>query len=534
MRVDWLDGEVNTDCPVCASHQAKEKLLTTAHFLEHHAPVTMLRCPDCGSAFLDDLSQPDYGRQAPEMLDYYVEQGAGIDLIVAPLLRFHGQSVQRYLEIGCAFGFALDFSRFTFGWNVLGVDPSPLATRGARELGVPILHDYFDRNLDVGAEPYDLVLLSEVLEHIPDPRPLLEGIAQRLSPEGVLTLSTPNAAIIGRHTEEGMLVRALSAGLHAILYTAGSLRLMLESAGFSSVIIDESAETLRACASRSPRAMARILPADEGALHQALRRWLGERARSAPPSALGCGFAYRYLKECVNAGLYQEAQEARVRLTAIDRALYGIDLDDPDRVPGAARLPFNIVPSLFFLGILELNANLDGERAAGYFAAAIAAAGRMSDSKLSFARFDGETQVLLLQSRKHLPMALAHIDPERALDELQALSAMAPGSDAVFEEARAQVFVRLVNAGAYKQASALTEALVEQLASSVPSTLQALDSAYCLGMLALHTGKPAEAAGWFARVAETAALLGARDDSAIVQRARAHQTLAAEMAAQGV
>src|SRR3954454_17673367 len=166
MRLHWLQHEVSARCPLFGVEGAKGAVLSTDHVLPGHPPITLLRCPACGAAFLQDLTPPDYEMDVPEMLDYYVEQGAGIDLIVAPLLRLPAGAIRRCFEIGCSAGFALDFSRFAFGWEVLGVDPSPLATAGAAALGFPVRRSYFSADLDLGSELFDLAICSEVLEHI--------------------------------------------------------------------------------------------------------------------------------------------------------------------------------------------------------------------------------------------------------------------------------------------------------------------------------------------------------------------------------
>ena len=87
MRLHWLQHEASVRCPLCGVEGAKGAVLSTDHVLPGHPPITLLRCPACGAAFLQDLTPPDYESDMAEMLDYYVEQGAGVDLIVAPLLR---------------------------------------------------------------------------------------------------------------------------------------------------------------------------------------------------------------------------------------------------------------------------------------------------------------------------------------------------------------------------------------------------------------------------------------------------------------
>jgi len=350
-----------------------------------------------------------------EMLDYYIEQGAGIDLIVAPLHRLPPGSVRRCLEIGGSFGFALDFSRHAFGWEVLEVDPSPLAAAGAEALDLPVRRAYFSADLDLGPEPFDLAICSEVLEHVSEPHGLLAAIHDRLSPDGMLVMSTPNLALVRPETEEGALGRALSPGLHLVLYDRRALAWVLERAGFAAVRIEESPETLRAFAARSPAVLARLRPADPAAERAILRGYLDSRAASAPPaSALACGFAYRHFKECVNAGLHEEAVPSRDRLAGIYRERYGLDLERPVLKAGR-KIPFNLTGALFFSGILELNGLRRPDRAAEAFAAAIEAGGLLQEGQNPFGLCDGETEALLAQSRKHLPMALAAAEPEPAV-----------------------------------------------------------------------------------------------------------------------
>jgi SAM-dependent methyltransferase len=538
MLVNWLQAEMRARCPVCGADRNMATLLTTAHVVSSFPPVKALRCGECSSVFLEDLTPPEYGNDTPEMLEYYVEQGAGIDLVVAPFLRIPADTVRRCLEIGCSYPFALDFARFTFGWETLGVDPSPLAVKGAAALGVPVLHTYFDAALDVGPQPFDLVFCSEILEHVADPHSLLSSIRHRLPADGLLVLSTPNANILRPETEEGMLARALSPGFHLILYTPASLARVLAMAGFTCIVVEESPETLRAFASCSPAPIHRLLPPDPAAVQTAVRTYLGERTKQVPVgSVLACGLAYRHLKECVNAGLYDEAVKSRERLAAIYRECYGLDLHAM-RFPPAARLPFNLCSTLFFSGILELNGLNDPARAAEAFAAAVEAARRILEGAAGFAIHDGETEGLLRQSLKHLPMALAATDPQRALRELAKLEAMDPAQfpGVLLDEARIQTFIRLVNAGAYSSAQSLASRVGDHIEARETTHALAsdhsLDALYCLGMLALQTGSAGDAAKVFRRVTEAVERSGSDDRLDLARTARYHEALSLEQAGQ--
>jgi SAM-dependent methyltransferase len=532
MRIEWPQGVSEASCPICGAAGEKAEVLSAEHVLPQSPPITLLRCGACGAAFLEDQTTPDYEAGMPEMLDYYVEQGAGIDLIVAPLLRLPPSSVRRALEIGCSFGYALDFSRHALGWEVLGVDPSPLAVRGAAELGIRVLHTYFDSELDVGPDPYDLVLCSEILEHVARPQALLAAIRERLSPDGLLVLSTPNVGIVRKETEEGMLARALSPGLHLILYDGSSLSRVLSDAGFTEVLIEESPETLRVFAALGPAALERLRRPDPASEHAVLRRYLDTRADDfATSSVLASGLAYRHFKECVNAGLYDEAIGSRARLARIYRDRYGLDFDEPYAIASALPRPFNLTGALFFAGILELNWLGRPDRAALYFSAAAEAAMAVRQNASLFITFDGETEALFRQSLKHLPMALAATDPERALRELERLDSLEPAlfPAALLDDARNQTFVRLVNAGEYPAAERLAPFIAARIATGNEASL---DPLFCLAMLALQLGRAGEAAELFRRVSEAAERRDPGDSNEMLRLARLHEVMSLERALQ--
>jgi SAM-dependent methyltransferase len=509
MRLHWLQHEAHAVCPVCGTAGPKRAVLSTDPVLPGRPPVTLLACPGCGAAFLEDLTPPDYERDVAVMLDYYVEQGAGIDLIVAPLSRIPPGTVRRCLEIGCSAGFALDFGRFAFGWEVLGIDPSPLALAGAEALGFPVRRTYFDAELDLGLEPFDLAICSEVLEHLAEPHALLAAIRGRLSADGLLVLSTPNLALVEPGAEEAALGRALSPGFHLVLYRADTLRGVLERAGFAAVRVEESPETLRAFAAVSPAGLEQLRPADPAAERALLRGYFAARRESAAPaSAFACGFAYRHFKECVNAGLYDEAAASQARLARVYRERFGLDLERPDLASGRI-LPFNLTGALFFSGILELNSLGRPDRAADRFAAAVAAGGLLQGRQNPFGLCDGETGELIAQSRKHLPMALAATAPAQAVREIEALENAAAGEElpaALLAQARAQTFIRLVNAGAYAEAERLAPGISRQTegaqgdAQGSEVDAETLDSLNGLAILALKRKPPGEAASFFARL----------------------------------
>src|SRR5262245_57502262 len=165
----WLNGEVLAQpCPLCGAGGDKPVRLEVESPFPGRGVLRLLDCRECTSQFFDDQSlPPDYYEDSAAAVKFYIEQGAGVDHMVWPLLRVPRERVATLAEIGCGFGFALDFARSVFGWRVKGIDRGTHALVGSRLLGVDILPAYFEGPESLGGGPFDLVLASEVLEHVP-------------------------------------------------------------------------------------------------------------------------------------------------------------------------------------------------------------------------------------------------------------------------------------------------------------------------------------------------------------------------------
>src|SRR5207237_1744259 len=162
---------------------------------------------------------------SPASVKFYVEQGAGLEILVLPACIARARPIRSYLEVGCGFGFGLDFARHSFGWQVRGIDPSPLADQGRRILGLQIEHRYLTRREARRDATYDAIAALEVLEHVDFPNEFLSALRANLSADGILVLSTPDADYIEFGVENPGLLSVLTPGYHAILYTADSMKL---------------------------------------------------------------------------------------------------------------------------------------------------------------------------------------------------------------------------------------------------------------------------------------------------------------------
>ena len=133
------------------------------------------------------------------------------------------------------------------GWDGVGVEPSPaLHQIATEELGLNVHNCLLE---EVPAEEYgsfDVVALSDVFEHITQPREFLGVAARFLRPGGLLYVKVPNAR--WNLLKQGMARRlgvSLSRGVwdsyeHVVHYTDPTLRAMLKAGGFEPLEVTSS------------------------------------------------------------------------------------------------------------------------------------------------------------------------------------------------------------------------------------------------------------------------------------------------------
>ena len=98
---------------------------------------------------------------------------------------------RRILDAGSGPGFFLLHGKQR-GWQVLGIEPSAQAAAHSRELGLEIVEDFLTDETVNELGTFDVVHMSEVLEHIPDPRGMMQLARRLLTPGGLICVAVPN------------------------------------------------------------------------------------------------------------------------------------------------------------------------------------------------------------------------------------------------------------------------------------------------------------------------------------------------------
>lgn len=491
----------NLRCPNCDSANDKSLVLGIVVQLPDNPPkeLTLVRCPDCTCCFYDSQVPPDYaepGLNNRGRVPFYVQQGAGVSLITKPLAQVQKPVGSSYMEVGCGFGFGLDFALRTRGWQGIGIDPAPLAELGRDALNLPIELRYL-RDDDEARGTMDVVMGSEVIEHVTSPRAFLRTVCAMLKPDGVLILTTPNAEDILPATPPGILVPLLSPSLHLVIQNPTSMRRLLTEVGFTHVKVEIDSHSLVAFASKTPLA----IETDHNRLRQVYRRYLLDRSRDvAPDSDIFIGFAGRAFFECVNDADFGGAQEAWDRLLPVCRVRYGFDLNDMVALPAAtvtcgleemARLmPINLSLLLYGSAIRQLNSGVPRRQLEQRFALAAAAANVLRRALGELAMEDGLTEDIGWTSSAEVLLCAADAGDRNIVARIREL----PPSPSVGEGRRRAIIERaltgLVNAGHYAlgRALAAAEGLWIDPDVRIPESDSSHDLMFALGILELQKG----------------------------------------------
>ena len=471
----------------------------------------LLGCCSCDAAAFDPAPEPDYAAAPPGQgaaLAFYLQQGAGLWSIASTLLTLQlpmstEAGPRRLLEIGCGFGFGLDIARRALGWDVQGYDPSPFAIAGQEILGLPIVSAYFNPKI-AAPGTQDVVLASEVLEHLTDPVGFLRGLRTVLTPGGVFVLTTPNLGSARPGTPDGLLVPLLSVGYHTLLHTAGSLTIALRQAGFTTVEIEERGAQLLAHATDGTAAWRAPHEADR----VAYRGWMAQAAAAQPAgSDLHLGLLGRLYREAVNSGDFAAADRLLPSLDGALRSRFGTTLSDwigagkatpaDDLESLAVRGSLALGPLLLTLGLHRLLAGVKRPGLTQVFETAAAEAEALRGALRVIGSDDGDAEEVAWTAGAEAALCAA---AGGATDVAARLARLGPAPDvgdgagmARAAAVRRRAFVELVNAGAYAAAKPLSDVIdsVAGRAGASAALLEdsELDVLYC-GAVAEANGGP--------------------------------------------
>ena len=337
----WIDTGEKTKlaahCTVCGDPGPHAPLLTIPSLAPPHQLLTLVHCERCGSGFYDPPGIRDFSdlsADREEFWRFYVEVGGGVWETIWPILADTAAGERSLLDIGCGFGFAVDFWRMTRRGEAIGVELAEYGAIGARMLDIPVYREMVQDCAALAGRRFDIVFASEVIEHVPDPQAFVEILARFVADEGVLVLTTPAVEFVEPRNLSPTLLAALAPGFHGFLLSAEGFAQCARAAGFEHVDVRRFGERQVLWASR----VARRLDFSPERSRPLYFDYLDQRlARHDPSTFFWQGFSYRAIRDLVGASRFAEARAKADALLPALVARYGAPILDPDATAVALR-----------------------------------------------------------------------------------------------------------------------------------------------------------------------------------------------------
>lgn len=170
------------------------------------AGFRVLKCTFCGYGFVYPRPSSEelarfYGQEAPTLVENAKRQRYRAEIPpwkepeqIMNKLRAMGLDKGRLLDVGAGFGWSTEYFH-RHGFLVTPLEPNPLASREIEEkTGLTVIRDFLETWIPekslIGT--FDVIIMTQVVEHVLYPQLLFEKSCELLRPDGILVVSTPN------------------------------------------------------------------------------------------------------------------------------------------------------------------------------------------------------------------------------------------------------------------------------------------------------------------------------------------------------
>jgi len=242
---------LDTTCPACSRAGRPLRLTKEGRY-------RLIRCGGCRTEYFRPDGSLREGGRANESVseyweDYKFQMYASPDVQQDYAARYDRAlslatgrlgEIGSVLDVGCGIGNFLAYAQDR-QLQASGMDVDSNAVKHARERG---LVAFTPQELDeqMPDSSIDAVTMWDVIEHLYEPRPVVQSLARKVRPGGAMLLETPDAAfplralLLALHATSGGrvdLTDPLYYWEHKIYFTLAGLKILLDGAGFDVVAV---------------------------------------------------------------------------------------------------------------------------------------------------------------------------------------------------------------------------------------------------------------------------------------------------------
>ena len=195
---------IDAACALCGSRQRGVILRDGIH--------SVVRCAECelvyvtpqrtAQALIDEVYDASYWRSSAARERGYGDYAADEELYLRTFRRRYGRLAPQLapggkaLDIGCAAGYSMRVLAER-GFDVYGIEPSaPIRDVALRSIEPARIHGGTLESAPFAPGSFDLIVMWDVLEHVPDPVRVLGRVRELLATNGRVVIETQNVASI--------------------------------------------------------------------------------------------------------------------------------------------------------------------------------------------------------------------------------------------------------------------------------------------------------------------------------------------------
>ena len=218
-------------CPLC-----KESELEVLFYKDKFRVV---RCKKCSLMYINPRltkkeSHALYNKNIISPMQYYEETRHEDRITFKERLKKIEKRVRgkRMLDIGCNTGTFLGVAKEA-GWGCYGVDVNKGVRKECEKKGISFFHGTLD-TIKFKKNFFDVIIMNDLIEHVHDPRKLLQQARKILKQEGIIFMVTPDAESYAARFLKRRWPH-LKPNEHLMYFSKRTLKKLLKEEGFTIV-----------------------------------------------------------------------------------------------------------------------------------------------------------------------------------------------------------------------------------------------------------------------------------------------------------
>ncbi|MBF0312043.1 MAG: class I SAM-dependent methyltransferase [Oligoflexia bacterium] len=248
--------QADLQCPMCTSRSIENYFLGKHYYPKKNFNYQYVKCKHCSVAFvspmpdeeiLSEIYQQDhyydvYRKEEDEKKAHSFQLRKDLEKLTEVFKLFSAEKgFKTFLDFGCGDGKFLAFAR-GFGLDVMGYEPIPLnAKQTSARIGEKVLSGSLSSLIET-QKTFDFILLADVIEHLTNPKQVLEQLKKMLTPQGFFIFIVPLEAQINLGQAMIFLSRKMKRNIiqappyHVFLFSDHSLTNVLKIFHFQQIM----------------------------------------------------------------------------------------------------------------------------------------------------------------------------------------------------------------------------------------------------------------------------------------------------------